>query len=461
MDIQPEPSLLESMRRQNLPWRDLLGELIDNSLDAQCDRVEITLGPKRRVKVVDDGIGCDDIAKMLTLGKHYRRPGTKLGRYGVGLKDVGCSLWGTTIIKTVASGRQQECRIRWPHLAKCSSWTIEDPVTTTPTIGQGTVIEFHNVDRRLPQSVDQLSADLGFMFAPALRSGKQILLRGKGKRGMPCKPYTLPVLTDVVEDVFEVSGRGVRLRAGVVKDGERNDRPGFTFFHEHRVIENSALGAIGYSVERVAGEVELDHRWTLSKNKNRIVESREELAQAIHDRCKALFEKARMQTRDLRLEGISRHLGKLLSNLVAKRREKRKSPVQSGSKRAKPDGGSKRRRASRTQPGDHLLEEMSAGVTIGWIYKADGSLGVAQLSPARIDLNLSNPFIGAIRDGENHLAIGQAALQLLAHEYYDQEQADVIPAFRDYTAVQEALSALLPKLVEDMGGESSRVTEAS
>lgn len=455
MECPPSPAMCIAMRRQNLAWRELLGELVDNSLDAQATRITITLGPGTHVRVSDDGIGCNDLEKMVTIGLHYRTPGTKLGCFGVGLKDVGCALWGTTVITTLADGKQRQCRINWPALSKSATWHVADPVDMAPTMERGMVIEFQKSSKRLPTKLDQLAVDLGFIFAPALRKGKQIAIH-KGKRVILCKPYRLPPLEDVVEEQFSVGSRSVRLRVGVVVEGEGNDRPGFTFCHEHRVIENSGLGASSYSVERIAGEVELDSRWPLSKNKTRIVDGRDELAAAISVRCKGLFEKAKMRTRNLAIENLGETASQLLSRIVSPSKEKREKRGETTTGKPSAKTGRTRTRAARTQPGKRVLKEMTGGVDILWIHIVDGPLGRVDLSPTRIELNTANPFIENIRDENNILAISQVALTLLTCEVYNQHEASKFPWCRDYSGITEALGALLPQLV----GESDTMRKA-
>lgn len=73
MDITPHVDLLGALRQQNLQWKSLISELVDNSFDAGATRVEITYGPGKRLEIRDDGVGCKDISAMLTLGGRRQR----------------------------------------------------------------------------------------------------------------------------------------------------------------------------------------------------------------------------------------------------------------------------------------------------------------------------------------------------------------------------------------------------
>lgn len=454
MKLVPAPAYLEAMRRQGLSWRDLFGELIDNSFDARASRVGIELVPKtRRVVIDDDGDGCDDVERMLTIGDHLRQPGTRLGRYGVGLKDVGVTLWGEMTIDTTTGRKRQHCCVDWKRLKGTTDWDSADPVEMERDREHGTRIEFRRIDRDVPRSVEKLAADLGFVFAPALREGKQIVI-DKGKKRVVCKPYQLPLLEDIVEEQFEVDGKWVRLRVGIVKDGEKNEKPGFIFYHEHRAIQNSALGSgdssVSYSVSRIAGEVELGPKWILSKNKTGIVEGQDELGAAIFARCRVIFEKAKLRTRELKLDGLSKEVQYMLDGMLKKGKEKRGDGESNGT--AKPRGTKrKRKKAKDIQAGDKVLEQMGGGgVKIDFGNMGGGRLGRAELDPPGVMLDRDNGYVARIVDEENTDATAMTAMVLLMHEAFRAENEGRLPfpGCREHNTALEALGTLMPKLVD-------------
>ncbi len=113
MNIQPKPAMLDSKRNANMGWPIALSELIDNAFDAGATNVSIRFGPGKRVSVTDNGCGCDSPESMLTLGDHYRRKSTRLGRYGVGAKDAALWLWGKWVIKTTVADTCLKFSIDW------------------------------------------------------------------------------------------------------------------------------------------------------------------------------------------------------------------------------------------------------------------------------------------------------------------------------------------------------------
>ncbi len=293
MNISPGPALLNSLRTQSLQWKTVLGELIDNSFDAGATRVEIVFGPKRQIEVKDNGLGCDDIEAMLTLGRHYRQPTTRLGRYGVGLKDAACWLWGVTNIVTIKKGVRRVCRVDWAKLASAAEWYVPDPEQEQARDEPGTCLVFRNIARNLPNDPLALMRELSYTFTPGLLQGRQIVFRFPKKKPLTATPYALPPLDDVVQDEFLVNGRGVKIHVGIVKEGHPNEHPGFAFCHHHRVITTTALGCGGLSPARIAGQVWLDNSWSISRNKDELVDGQDELSEALFSRLRPMLEKHR------------------------------------------------------------------------------------------------------------------------------------------------------------------------
>ena len=124
MNLQPGPTILHSYKAANLTWIDVVCELIDNGFDAGASRCELEWRRGNYFCIRDDGNGCNDIEKMLTLGKHFRQPTTRLGRYGIGLKSAACWLWGELVIDTCCNGQR---------LYKTTTWfgRIGTPPSTT------------------------------------------------------------------------------------------------------------------------------------------------------------------------------------------------------------------------------------------------------------------------------------------------------------------------------------------
>ena len=166
---------INAARSRGIPWRDVLGELIDNAFDAGATMVHITIDGKE-LSVEDNGRGCGDFAKMLTMGRHAPHETTKLGRYGVGFKDAAWWVGGPTTIRTIHKGRVRTLRVDWDHL---TGWRLPDPGDEPSDGSIGTRITFGRTIRRFPdgKAFSDLRDQIGYIYSPALKDGRQIGIR--------------------------------------------------------------------------------------------------------------------------------------------------------------------------------------------------------------------------------------------------------------------------------------------
>lgn len=440
------PALLNAIHAKKLVWHEALGELCDNSLDAGATRVEIRFEKKKTLIVRDDGSGCRDIERMLTLGDHFKHSTTQLGRYGVGLKEAACWLWGELKIDTHFNGVRRTARVNWPHLAKQTNWELPDPVER-PTDLHGTTLVFRNYTRTAPDYA-ALAGEIGYRFTPAIQSGKQIVIEGQRKTAIVCTPWRMPDLEQIVQDTFSVNGKRVKLNAGIVKEGQRNVKPGFSFAHRHRIITNSALGDGGLGVQRICGLVELDGRWKLGTNKTEIVdECQDELAEAIYVRCESILKSAAQQAQVLRnseLEAaVTEELQMLLSNTANSKARRNASENTVGGK--KPTGnGAKHKRAAKTQPGERFIARCRVGmIRMEWQERDDDLLGSVDLPGNVIYMNSSHPRLQKHRQSENTAAIVDNAMHLLAFVAIEDEQSNRFEFARNHEGFIAAVSSVL------------------
>ena len=442
MNITPDPRYLTALVNQNLSWREALGELMDNSFDARATRVEIDFASKT-LTVRDDGDGSEDVAAMLTLGSHAGTAHTKLGRFGVGLKDAAVWLASSLDISTVRMGQLRVCKIDWDLLLRAATWDVPDPVMEPTQSVNGTTLTFRGVRRAHPPFESLIDA-LGFTFMPALRSGKQIVVRHGGRQTV-CKPYELPPLESIVEDVFDVRGKSVRLRAGIVKSGSKNQHPGFIFVHAFRVIEESSLGANGYSTSQVTGIVELDRKWDLGKNKSKLTDvDAEALGEAIYARCREMLEKASQRARNIELDNLTGKAQALISDALSDviARERRGRGTSKGTAAATASN-LRRINVGMIQPGPRDLKHRSGGVSLDWNAYGDERLGEVDLTSRRITLNLDHPALDRMRQSDNPDGIAALALTVFCVQVFEREAQGKFAFARNHSDVMAALGPIL------------------
>jgi hypothetical protein len=413
---QMGPGYFEVMRNQRLGWLEVIGELIDNSFDAAADRVSIRFAHGGTVEVVDNGEGCDNIEQMLSLGVHYVPPGSKnrnrIGRWGVGLNDAATWLWGVTEIYSRSGNTVVKGTINWPvYTSQTNRKLAFDRRPAEDTDDLGTWITFRTKDRRFPD-VDALANDIGYFFSPGLQKGKHILLIYRRGNKRTIAAWKLPPFEGAtINETFVIHGRAATLIAGVVRDGHPNERKGYSIFYENRIIKNTTTWANGgSSLARFCATVELDSRWTLSKNKTEIKESMlDELEREVYQRCQHLIARAAKQSLNLKNSLLDQQVRQLLqANLDASKQddgEKEKRDQGKNEGTVKPKHTGRTRHPKKTQPGDRL-SKISA-IQFDWEEASHGLVGRADFGKHQcmIWLNETHAYLKYLKETENSEAI--------------------------------------------------------
>lgn len=442
------PRILLSMKNPNgVTWNMVLGELCDNALDAEATRIDIDFSAKS-LTITDDGCGCDNIDRMLTLGDHYHRSSTKLGRYGVGLKDAACWLWGRLIVRTTNDFTQRMAKIDWESLSHSSSWRL----IGTETVCQfksGTQLVFDGFKKKLPD-FDKLATDLGYVFAPAILSGRQIKITRPRKQPILVRAWQMPPLTGLqVNERFEINGKVVHLMAGIVADGVLNPRSGFSVCHEHRIICNTSFGSGGHSTARFCGMIILDDSWKLSRNKTELVDDdSEDLSAAIFYHCEPLLRQSSEQAKYLRNTALETAVTeKLRGMLSAGIKEKRDSPSNETGGVTPKATGRKRNPKSKTQPGNKISSRLAGRVRMEWRPREDGLIGEVDIPGSVIYLNSEHARLSFHQRMENDDALADACMMLITFEEMAREEKSKL--FKDFSGYIEALSSVLTQQQPD------------
>jgi hypothetical protein len=274
--------------------------------------------------------------------------------------------------------------------------------------------------------------------------GHQITLKFPRKT-YTLAPYSMPPLESVVEDVFTVDGRGVRLHAGIVKKEHENPRGGFTYCHHHRtILPATAGGSGGCSIRRVAARVMLDDKWQLSPHKDDISEHKEELFAAVYDRCEEMLQKADTQAMSVASAAFTRQLNEHLQAAMAKRKKAKRSAARNKKGTAKSTGtGTPHSTAAKKQPGETMLDNKHMGqLRIDWKVFDEDTLGSVDREGPLIWLNEVNPYLAELRRTENRQAVLTAALGMYAND----------------AVYRGAVQMMLPGIVEDAEDDAEPLT---
>lgn len=318
IDLTPDPHVLHAMMNTRMPWHHALAELIDNSYDhGGATRVEICISGNV-VIISDDGNGVEDVTSCFRYGDHRVSRKEGISKYGVGAKDVWHAMANvmrvTTVrnaIKTVACA---DCEKMAGH-----SFSMNDPVREPSTESSGTTIELH-LRKGKNRPNDEVMEKLSWMFTPGLRDGFQIVLtKPSGNRFVKqtLRACDLPLMHDVVESNFQIDGKGVYIRIGIVADGHKMVNGPFWLIRQHRIVSSTSLGVKnGYGCKRVGGEIHLGKEWSLAKHKDSIMEDSDKLRDAIFERIEPVLKKADSIAETFESAALRNDLAEMLDSAI-------------------------------------------------------------------------------------------------------------------------------------------------
>lgn len=202
--------MLESLRGLGYTTATAIADLIDNSVSAKADRVDVVFewnGPDSWARIADNGHGMTDgeLQDAMRLGardpRSQRRPGD-LGRFGMGLKTASFSQARILTVASSKAGHGRSC-LRWDldQLGGSEgSWLLhegarpgsESRVESGLVNGEGTVVLWENLDRIVTDGftaqdmidlVEQVDIHLAMTFHRLIDAGLEIRVNGRRVRG--------------------------------------------------------------------------------------------------------------------------------------------------------------------------------------------------------------------------------------------------------------------------------------
>jgi len=301
IDITPTTSLIRAMKNQNFTALRMIGELIDNSLDAGATRIEIIRTKDKEWIFRDDGTGIKDIMSVLRQGVHSSGADS-IGMFGVGLKDA--VIWGgdTLDISTSSASKIFRLYVDWLDIERSGRWLVSEPEAYDFTkenlsqlkimADQGTTIIIGKA-RKTSKSIDAIAESIGYHYSGAIKRGVQISIKAGKKKPKIIVAWKGPEIEKIIEGREAVKGKSFTYRAGILKDGETIKRQGYIIHFMDRVICETIRGTGNYNLSRFFCEVRLDPswRWSLGKNKDHLSDDTE-LCQELFRICEPLLREA-------------------------------------------------------------------------------------------------------------------------------------------------------------------------
>jgi hypothetical protein len=453
INLAPTTGLISALEHQRLDWSLVFSELIDNAFDAGAVRCEIVLS-KDTLIVRDDGSGCVDPSVMMRLGDRKSHKTTVLGRFGIGAKDVALWLGGKTQIQTTHGATTRIWLVDWDDIQRRDSWDVADPTEEPAGDRRGTSIRFH-FKRRRPSNLEERIEDLGYLYAPALEGGRQLIFTHEKKPRLVPRFVPPTNLTDVVDTTIVVHGRSARVHAGIVPVGTKNPRPGLAYSHGFRVIiPRSAFGCGDYSTQRIVGSVRLGEGWRLTKNKDDISEFKEELGDAVFAVLSGILEKARTQSQRLESDKFIEGINLKLASVMDAAKERRDAAGGRGT-HGRGGGGGVRTRVKKTQPGEKRLHSASGSLRVDF-DENEKKVGRVELDGRRIWLGTTHPFIDEALKASDQRALVVLALTLFVDAVQNSEKQRAFAWAQENHDLPGMLSELLSSEIRVVGEPALR-----
>lgn len=272
------PALVESMRSLGYSFESAIADLIDNSVSAQADRIDIVMLPDESptLMILDNGTGMTaiELEEAMRYGSQNPlevRDKCDLGRFGLGLKSASLSQCRELIVVS-KKGNNVSC-YSWnlDHVIKSGQWSLlgydEAEINQLPMISKvldldtGTLIYLrnfdkvaastYNVSKTLTKFLDLTIDHLALVFHRFISGGLKIYINNQIIEGrdpfllqnkstqfkreqsftiensvITMKPYILPHISKLSsEDIKTVGG----------KESLRSDQ-GFYIYRNKRLI---------------------------------------------------------------------------------------------------------------------------------------------------------------------------------------------------------------------------------
>jgi hypothetical protein len=453
IDMTPKTHLLQSYRLGQKPdYKALFGEAVDNSFDADASVVEIFFD-NRQITISDDGRGVspEGINALCTIGQHEELPGTRLGRYGVGVKIQAIAAGDLLIVNSIARvggvPQRLDLKVDWEKTQHSGRWSPDVANMLPAAIDSATRTKI-TISKLRPihgRRLHDLDREMQSLFYPALATGRRIVLNGQSVSALPD-----PVLREVIETTLNFSdGRAASVRAGIIERGDPILRE-IHFIQHHRCLMAGPVGDYT-GLKRMYARVELigGKAWRLAHFKNALTDPVQaaELDDALEMALLPILEACERAHETADTFEVLQALNDMLPEEWRPARPRRR-------KQHKPeDDDQDKRKAAKRDPGDVKEDNATEGgparmkaqprnrvmITFEGEQSRDGIGWVDRRKrPHRINLSGDHPFVAAARRRRDD-SIALRGLFVIAMGLYEESSSTML---RDFGQRWAALLAL-------------------
>ena len=304
-------SLISSLRSIGYSFNDAVADIIDNSISAGANNINIFCGWKNQistVEIADDGHGMtrDELVEAMTIGAKSpldTREESDLGRFGLGLKTASFSQSQILEVESWTKGRSA-CIAKWDleRVIRENEWLL-DFAENSPKSNDGetgTIVRWKILDKSgiverndasdvLAQYVSTLEEDLSRIYHRFLEKGLKIKINGvaiqpknpffpekaqsspiekihEGSLECRVQAYTLPHKSKCTRDEYE-SNKG---------KGSYIESQGFYVYRNNRLILGGSWFGIASKLNstklcRISIDIDsrFDNLWDIDIKKSR------------------------------------------------------------------------------------------------------------------------------------------------------------------------------------------------
>jgi len=265
-DITPDKTLYPKLGQTGYTISEALAELIDNSIDARKDDVEISVTINHKDKIIeieDNGVGMNKqkAKESIILAQSAKEIG-RLGQFGLGLKTACMSLGKKFTISTTAKDSDEMYSIVFDEdeFIKTGNWQehevkIQKGVDKKRT---GTRIKIEKLRvKNYPNLIDVVKKHLSERFSPFIEN-KEAIIKINGAK---LKSAELDIFLDTKKNFIIDLSNGTKISGwtGLLKVGSV-ERSGFNLYRYKRLIKaHEKLGYLYHpSKMSITGEINLD-----------------------------------------------------------------------------------------------------------------------------------------------------------------------------------------------------------
>jgi hypothetical protein len=282
LEIVPSAAaLMQSLRGFGYSPETALADLVDNSISAGADQIDIAIDwndGAPRVSLLDDGRGmtaAELTAAMCFGGKgaHIERRAGDLGRFGLGLKTASLSQCRCMIVVTRCNGKTASLSWDLDDVQRSDRWqaTIPDPIPNLPLVRKllkakhGTTVVWERMDALAGLSgldrenfflrIRDISAYLAMVFHRFLSEDARriaLTVNGRGLHGWDPFERAHPATIAMQSEPIRFAGSTVRVTPFVLPHRDRykndaefekaggiggwNERQGFYVYRQKRLL---------------------------------------------------------------------------------------------------------------------------------------------------------------------------------------------------------------------------------